>query len=64
VLVRVCSSSGLGVFDVDGSVALERGSVSEGSTVGLYTILPLPILYGVWHRKGGAEGVHVLRISM
>jgi len=24
--------------------------------VGLYTILPSPILYGVWHNKGGGGG--------
>ena len=23
---------------------------------GLYTTLPLPILYGVWHTQGGSEG--------
>jgi len=23
----------------------------------LYTIVPLPILYGVWHTKGGSGGV-------
>ena len=27
------------------------------SEVGLYTTLLLPILYGVWHTKGGREGV-------
>jgi len=26
------------------------------SYVGLYTILPSPILYGVWHTKGGSVG--------
>ena len=30
---------------------------------GFYTILPLPILYGVWHIKGGSGGGRVLRIS-
>jgi len=29
--------------------------------IGLHTILPLPILYGVWHTKGGAGGRRVLR---
>jgi len=24
--------------------------------VGLYTILPIPILYSVWHTKGGSGG--------
>jgi len=24
--------------------------------LGLYTILPSPILYGVWHKKGGVGG--------
>ena len=25
-------------------------------SIGLYTILPSPILYGVWHTKGGSVG--------
>jgi len=29
--------------------------------IGLHTILPLPILYGVWHTKGGAWGGRVMR---
>jgi len=28
---------------------------------GLYMILPSPILYGVWHKKGGSVGGRVLR---
>ena len=28
-----------------------------GVYLGLYTILPLPILYGVWQTKGGRGGV-------
>jgi len=27
------------------------------------TILPLPILYGVWHTQGGSGGGHILRTS-
>jgi len=27
-----------------------------GGEVGLYTILPSPILYGVWHTKKGSVG--------
>jgi len=30
--------------------------------VDLYTILPLPILYGVWHTQGGSGGGRRLRI--
>jgi len=29
--------------------------------VTLYTILPLPILYGVWHTQEGSVGGHILR---
>jgi len=29
--------------------------------VGLYTILPSPILYGVWHLKGGLVGGRIFR---
>ena len=29
------------------------------SRLGLYTILPSPILYGVWHKQGGSVGVAV-----
>ena len=28
---------------------------------GLYTILSLPILYGVWHTKGGSVAGRILR---
>jgi len=35
-----------------------------GLALGLYTILPLPILYGVWHTKGGGGGGGILRISL
>jgi len=31
------------------------------SMFGLYTILPLPILYGVWHKQEGSGGRRVLR---
>jgi len=27
----------------------------------LYTILPSPILYGVWHKQGGSVGGRILR---
>jgi len=30
---------------------------------GLYTILSLPILYGVWLQQGGSGGGHILRKS-
>jgi len=28
---------------------------------GLYTILPSPIVYGIWHTKGGSVGGRILR---
>jgi len=31
--------------------------------LGLYTILPLPILCGVWHTRGGLRVCRILRIS-
>jgi len=31
--------------------------------VSLYTILSLPILYGVWHIKGGPGGGYICRQS-
>jgi len=31
--------------------------------VSLYTILSLPILYGVWHTTAGSGGGHILRKS-
>jgi len=31
------------------------------SQVSLYTMLPSPILYGVWHTKGGSVGGRILR---
>ena len=32
------------------------------SCFGLYTILPLPLLYGVLHTHGGSGGGRILRI--
>jgi len=37
------------------------GGDASGQEVGLYTILPSPILYGVWHRRGRSAGGHILR---
>jgi len=37
-----------------------RAAVARAQ-VGLYTILPSPILYGVWHKKAGAVGGRILR---
>jgi len=34
----------------------ENEPSSSDSVVGLYTILLLPILYGVWHTKGRSRG--------
>ena len=45
------------VFSTDVSIA---ETISE-SQVGLYTILPSSILYGVWHTKGGEVGGRMLR---
>jgi len=39
--------------------SLERTLVD--ARVGIHTILPLPILYGAWHTKGGSVGGRILR---
>ena len=39
-----------------------RGSI-VAVRLSLYTILPLPILYGVWHTQGGSGGGRILRMS-
>jgi len=41
---------------------VERSS-AEALGVRLYTILSLPILYGVWHTQGGSGGGRMLRKS-
>ena len=33
---------------------------SSNRRLALYTILPSPILYGVWHEKGGSVGGRIL----
>jgi len=38
------------------TLALNTRRLSTSPRVGLYTILPPPILYGVWHEKGGSVG--------
>jgi len=48
-----------GLFGI--RVCLGFGSMTErdtggGGRVSLYTILPLPMLYGVWHTTGGVRG--------
>jgi len=30
--------------------------------LGLHTIMPMPILHGVWHAQGGSGGIVFLRI--
>jgi len=40
---------------------LWRGGGAPTLRVILYTILSLPILYGVWLQQGGSGGGHVLR---
>ena len=67
--VRVCVwVGGRAEVSVGGRVQVDApwGALGSGvplllahTTVGLYTILPSPILYGVWHAHGGsvsAEG--------
>jgi len=39
-----------------GARARPRPSLSRRAHVGLYTILLLPILYGVWHTNGRSKG--------
>jgi len=41
----------------------ERPGPAQNSkcTLGLYTILPLPILYGVWHKREKSVGGRILR---
>ena len=36
-------------------------SLSSGSPNGLYTILPSPTLYGVWHKKEGVYCTMVMQ---
>ena len=38
-----------------------RRAAEAALEVGLYTILPPPIVYGVWHEKGGSVGGRILR---
>jgi len=49
----------------DSAGTATSGWVPLGSTpgfgVGLYTILPSPILYGVWHTEGGSVRGSILR---
>jgi len=41
-----------------GRCALDEETIAQ---LGLNTILPSPILYDVWHTKGGSGGRHTLR---
>jgi len=41
--------------------AARRTAAGDGLSVGLYTIFPSPILYGVWHTNGASVGGHILR---
>ena len=38
-----------------------RNSLGIALQFGLYTILPSPTLYGVWHKKEGSVGERILR---
>jgi len=39
--------------------------VSKGAThIGLYTMLALPILYGIYCNEGGSRGYNILRNSV
>jgi len=40
---------------------LRGGGVRGAAALGLYTILPSPILYGVWHTKRGPVEGRILR---
>jgi len=42
------------------SIAQEQGIHASIAGFGLYTILCLPILYGVWHKGVGAVGGRIL----
>jgi len=65
VCVRACACVCVCVDDDDMLTPtrdlLPKYSSRHGPQLGLYTILPLPILYSVWHTKGGSGGRHVLR---
>jgi len=36
------------------------GPSDTGGGLGPYTILPSPLVYGVWHQKGGSLGGRIL----
>jgi len=50
--LKLCWPRGLGAHRISAKSALGFG---------VYTVLPLPILYGVWHTKGGSGGGRTLR---
>jgi len=47
--------------------AQDTGEIQAGDPkntrqgIALYTILPLPMLYGAWHTRGGSRGNQTLR---
>jgi len=40
---------------------IQRCPPTRAPDLGLYTILPSPILYGVWHKREESVGGHILR---
>ena len=45
-------------------ICMRRLYIATGNqSVDLYTILPSPILYGVWHTRGGSVRGRILRNS-
>ena len=50
-----CLSSSQGVAEL---------AMLAGMGFGLYTILPIPISYGIYRNKGGSGGYNVLRNSV
>jgi len=48
----------------DDAALWQVGPLLKQTRLGFYTILPLPILYGIYCNKGGSEGYNILRNSM
>ena len=51
----------LGIHCKDDGVAVTKFVRMHHLCIGVDTILPLPILYGVWHATGGSGGIRKLR---
>jgi len=48
-------------FCDDDSDDYDDDDADDDMQFGLYTILPLPIVYGAWHTRGGSGVDHALR---